>query len=322
MNERKCLRAAPAAADSPSMVVAATPRTPDVHGLVSHHYVEANGIRMHVAEAGRGEPILFFHGFPENWYSWRNQYRGLRKGFRVIGADVRGFGLSRAKSGFDAEHVRGDILGLLDGLGIERANLVGHDWGGLLLWHFIFRHPERVNRVAMINTPHLLAYPASMLGEPTHRLLMRALRYPQMLWLPALRMKRLPEALFQLAPERVLRILFEASAYGNRLPMTLTELHYMAMLYSRPDAWRGPLAYYQNSRRSAAQCRNDLKGSVLERPVLMLMGAHDPMLRPSFVDPMRTNLPDLTVHQVQKAGHWTHTEQPDEVNRALAGFFG
>src|ERR1700738_1257255 len=96
---------------------------------VTHRFVEANGIRMHVAEAGSGPLVLFCHGFPESWYSWRHQLEALAKaGFRAIAPDMRGYGQTDKPKTIDQYtlfHLTGDMIGLLDALHIEKAALTG-----------------------------------------------------------------------------------------------------------------------------------------------------------------------------------------------------
>ena len=105
----------------------------------THKYMQTNGIRMHVVEAGSGFPVLLCHGFPELWYSWRHQLTALADaGFRVIAPDQRGYGETDAPQAIDTysiHHLVGDLTGLLDALEIDKAVIVGHDWGGLIVWH-------------------------------------------------------------------------------------------------------------------------------------------------------------------------------------------
>src|SRR3954471_13180764 len=98
-----------------------------------HLIVPVNGIRIHCVEAGGGPLVLLVHGFPESWYSWRHQLPALAEaGYRAVAIDVRGYGRSAAPAPVDAyrmmNHV-GDNVGLLDALGVERAAIIGHDWG-------------------------------------------------------------------------------------------------------------------------------------------------------------------------------------------------
>ena len=115
---------------------------------ITHKYVQTNGIRMHVTEAGSGFPVLLCHGFPELWYSWRHQITALADaGFRVIAPDQRGYGETDAPTTIDTysiHHLVGDLTGLLDALEIDKAVIVGHDWGGLVVWQMALLAPQRV----------------------------------------------------------------------------------------------------------------------------------------------------------------------------------
>lgn len=120
---------------------------------IEHTTVKTNGISMHVASIGSGPVVLFLHGFPELWYSWRHQLLSLSSlGYRAIAPDLRGYGDTDAPPSADAYsalHIVGDIIGLLDGLGIDRVFLVGHDWGAAMAWYFCLLRPDRVK--ALVN---------------------------------------------------------------------------------------------------------------------------------------------------------------------------
>ena len=109
---------------------------------VSRRTVEANGIHLHIAEQGEGPAVLLCHGFPESWYSWRHQLTALAAaGFHAIAPDMRGYGRSdrpEAIEQYTLLHLVGDMVGLLDALGIEQAAIVGHDWGAPVAWHAAF----------------------------------------------------------------------------------------------------------------------------------------------------------------------------------------
>src|SRR5947209_13655038 len=100
---------------------------------VSHSQIETNGVRLHCAKAGKGPLVVLLHGFPDSWYSWREQIAPLAKHFTVLAPDLRGYNESDKPEGveaYDIRHLVRDIVGLLDALGKKRAHLVGHDWGG------------------------------------------------------------------------------------------------------------------------------------------------------------------------------------------------
>lgn len=112
--------------------------------------VEVNGIKMHIAEEGGGEGpvILFLHGFPELWYTWRHQMVTLsRLGYRAVAPDLRGYGDTEAPApatSYTCLHLVGDIVALIDLLGAEQVYLVGHDWGAILGWYLCLFRPEKV----------------------------------------------------------------------------------------------------------------------------------------------------------------------------------
>ena len=125
-----------------------------------HNYIETNGVRLHVVQAGpkSGIPVVLLHGFPEFWYGWRKQIPALAEaGCRVIAPDQRGYNLSDKPKGVKAycvDTLVEDVIGLIDALEYEKVNLVGHDWGALVAWMLAIKHPERLHRLGIINVPH------------------------------------------------------------------------------------------------------------------------------------------------------------------------
>ncbi|KAM3687887.1 hypothetical protein ACJW31_10G108500 [Castanea mollissima] len=120
---------------------------------IEHTTITANGINMHVASIGTGPVILFLHGFPELWYSWRHQLLSLSShGYRCIAPDLRGYGDTDAPpsaASYTVFHIIGDLVGLIDHLGIDQVFLVGHDWGAIIAWNFCLFRPDRIK--ALVN---------------------------------------------------------------------------------------------------------------------------------------------------------------------------
>ncbi|CAI9105402.1 OLC1v1004315C1 [Oldenlandia corymbosa var. corymbosa] len=120
---------------------------------IRHQTLPVSGINLHVAEIGEGPAVLFLHGFPELWYSWRHQMVYLAsKGYRAIAPDLRGYGDSDAPAGasnYTAFHIVGDLVALLDSLGLNKVFLVGHDWGAIIAWYFCLFRPDRIK--ALVN---------------------------------------------------------------------------------------------------------------------------------------------------------------------------
>lgn len=122
---------------------------------VEHRFVEARGVRFHVAEAGEGEPVVFLHGFPQHWYAWRHLVPLLAGDHRLIMPDLRGSGWSDAPSrGYDTGGRVEDVLALMDALGLDRVRLVGHDWGAWTGFMACLRAPERFEHHLALNMSH------------------------------------------------------------------------------------------------------------------------------------------------------------------------
>ncbi|MCZ6708067.1 MAG: alpha/beta hydrolase, partial [Chloroflexi bacterium] len=128
---------------------------------------DVNGLSMHVVEQGNGDPVIFCHGWPELWFSWRSQIPAIAAaGFRAIAPDQRGYGRTTAPEPIEAytqQYLCADLVALLDKLALEQAVFVGHDWGGAVVWNMALHHPERVRAVAGVNTPFGGQPPAPML---------------------------------------------------------------------------------------------------------------------------------------------------------------
>src|SRR5579862_7239267 len=124
---------------------------------VLHRMVETNGIRLHVAEQGKGPLVILCHGFPECWYSWRHQLPALAKaGFRAVALDLRGYGRSDRPEELEKYtilHDIGDIVGLLDALGAKQAVIAGHDIGAAVAWQAALLRPDRFTRVIALSPP-------------------------------------------------------------------------------------------------------------------------------------------------------------------------
>ena len=134
---------------------------------VTHRFVDTNGIRMHIAEQGTGPLVVLLHGFPESWYSWRHQLAALAAaGFHAVAPDQRGYGQTDQppeSAQYTQLHLVGDIIGLLDALGAERAVIVGHDWGAPVALHTALFRPDRVRGVVGLSVPYTPRGPVSTL---------------------------------------------------------------------------------------------------------------------------------------------------------------
>ncbi|MGW7354553.1 alpha/beta fold hydrolase [Streptomyces sp. NPDC054784] len=132
-----------------------------------HRDVAANGARFHIAEMGEGPLVLLLHGFPQFWWTWREQLPALAEaGYRAVAMDLRGVGGSdRTPRGYDPANLALDVTGVIRSLGEPDAALVGHDLGGYLAWTAAVMRPKLIRRLAVASMPHPRRWRAAMLGD-------------------------------------------------------------------------------------------------------------------------------------------------------------
>jgi len=136
----------------------------DIFDEVTHGYADNNGVKIHYVSMGQGPLVVMIHGFPDFWYSWRDQMRGLADKFQVVAIDQRGYNLSGQPKGVEnyaMSHLVGDVAAVIKSVGAEKATIVGHDWGGAVAWQVAFNLPHMTERLVVLNLPH----PANMARE-------------------------------------------------------------------------------------------------------------------------------------------------------------
>jgi len=157
-----------------------------IDGPWTHRDVSANGIRMHAVELGTGPLVLFLHGFPGFWWSWRHQLIGLAdRGFRAVACDLRGYGATdKPPRGYDSMTAAADIAGLIRALGENDAIVVGHDWGAQIGWTIAATHPSLVRRLVVISDPHPLRWLPALASDAGQRRASRHVVRFQLPWHP------------------------------------------------------------------------------------------------------------------------------------------
>lgn len=301
-----------------------------------------NGVELAYYEAGprTGVPVIFCHGFPELAFSWRHQIKALADAGRwVIAPDQRGYGLSSKPADvaeYDIDHLAGDIVGLMDHLGVEKAILAGHDWGGIVVWQTPLIHPDRVAGVIGLNTPFLPRAPAdpiaimrkrfgpdmyivwfqtpdepeAVLGADPHKTMSFFMRKPAALAAAA---QPQGESGSTFAFKDLLRM-WDGKTGGDPL-LSPEELAVFADAF-RDGGFFGPVSWYRNFTRNwerAATLPTRIDGI----PCLMITAELDAVLPPSAAEPMPAFIGDLETTMVRGSGHWTQQEKPGEVNRLI-----
>lgn len=302
---------------------------------------EEPGIALSYHERGEGPAVVLCHGFPELAFSWRHQLEALASaGFRAIAPDQRGYGGSdrpERTDAYDMHHLCGDLVGLLDVLGLERAVFAGHDWGGFVAWAMPVLHPERCAGVIGVNTPYLPRPPL----PPTQ--VLRALvggadEKLYILWFQApgvaegvldrhtrrvfdflMRRGRPPEELAaRVAAEGLdmnpFRRIAELEPLGEAF-LTPEELDVFVESFER-TGFAGGVSWYRNLDRNW-ETAPEVGRAKIELPSLMVTAAWDPALRPELAAGMPALVCDLETVLIERCGHWTQQEKPAELNRIL-----
>jgi pimeloyl-ACP methyl ester carboxylesterase len=312
---------------------------------ITHRFIDTNGIRMHIAEAGKGPLVVLCHGFPESWYSWRHQLPALADaGFHVVAPDQRGYGQTTAPVGIEAYtqlHLVGDIVGLVRALNEPKAVIVGHDWGAPVAWNAALWRPDMFRAVAALSVPISDRAPIA----PTHG--MRQLFGDNFFYILYFQTPGVAEhELYRDVRETMRRFLFGASGnapdrgmpFGNPvnkralfleqlpdiegLPPWLTEadLDFFTNEFER-TGFRGGLNWYRNLDRTW-ELTAAFQGKKIEQPALFVSGDRD-LIRanPGYEAAMRAVVPNLRPPVILPGiGHWTQQEAPAATNKALIEF--
>ncbi len=308
------------------------------------------GVPLRVAVMGEGPLVVFVHGFPESWYSWRHQIDAMAgAGYTAAAMDVRGYGGSGkpdAIQAYDMETLTGDVAAVIDALGQgEPAVIVGHDWGAPIVWNTALVHADKVRAVAGLSVPHL------PVGEMNALDMFKALFTAQgkFFYIVYFQEPGVAEAELERDIETTMAKfawVWSGDAPDGTIDMnkpveadllsdvTLPET--MPAWYTPADhayyvsqfeesGFRGPLNRYRNFPRDHAYL-TDLPSQVIGQPALFIGGTRDgaiAMFPFDAVEMMKVNFTDLrAAHMLDGIGHWTQQEAPEAVNAALLEWLG
>ena len=318
--------------------------------------IESNGIRLNIAEQGKGPLVLLCHGFPESWYSWRQQIGALAAaGFHAVAPDMRGYGKSDAPEAIDQYtifHLVGDLVGLLDALEAPSAVIVGHDWGANIAWHAARLRPDRFRAVAALSVPfrpRAPVRPTSVMPQTADAQFYQL--YFQEPGVAEAELERDPRAtvrnmLYGGSGEGAAAIRAAAASSGASpnlgmvpkgggflrgsgapatLPAWLSEadIDFYAGEFKR-SGFRGPLNYYRNIDRNweLTAAFADVKVTV---PALYVAGDRDMVVSFPGTDQLLANLKQFVpalrnIQMLSGCGHWTQQQRPSEVSAAIIDF--
>jgi epoxide hydrolase A/B len=318
--------------------------------------IESNGIRLNIAEQGKGPPVLLCHGFPESWYSWRHQIDALAAaGFHAVAPDMRGYGKSDRPEAIDQYtifHLVGDLVGLLDALEAPTAVIVGHDWGANIAWQAARLRPDRFRAVVALSVPFRPrgpVRPTSVMPQTADAQFYQL--YFQEPGVAEAELERDPRAtvrtmLYGASGEGAAAIRAAAASSGtapnigmvpknggflrgSRAPATLpawlseADIDFYADEFKR-SGFRGPLNYYRNIDRNW-ELTAAFTGVKVTVPALYVAGDRDMVVSFPGTDQLLANLKQFVpalrnIQMLPGCGHWTQQERASEVSTAIIDF--
>jgi pimeloyl-ACP methyl ester carboxylesterase len=274
-------------------------------------FVNANGIRFHCLTEGAGPLVILLHGFPQFSYEYRHLVPALaRAGYRAVAPDMRGFGETSRPSRIEDYALRtlgDDVAALVDAFGERKAHVLGHEWGGIVAAEVALSHPDRVDRLILVNGP-----PAITLGRAINHSWRQRVRSSYVLFY---RIPRLPEWWLTALHGRVMSLLLSDKAFSAE-----DLAAYRDAICLPRAAWAG-LAYYRSIAHTIKDDADRLRGKRITSPTLVLWGERDRTLRRDLalrLDGQFTNPPRKVFFP--DVGHWVIEARPDDVARLVIGF--
>ena len=284
----------------------------DVAG-VTHRWVDAEGLSVHVAEAGSGPPLVLLHGWPQHWYCWHRVVPQLAQHYRLVMPDLRGHGWTDAPaSGYDKEQLASDLLATLDALELDSVGLVGHDWGGWTGFLACLRQPERFRAFLALGIVH----PFQRM-EPRLALQAWKMTYQVLLSTPVL-----AQTLMRVSPHFISTAIKAGSK--RRDVYSTDDLRAYADVFREPARAQATVALYRTFllRESAAVTLGRYRDSRLTVPTRLVSGEHDPVSSRALLDGWQPYADDMSVEVLPGYGHFLPEEAPDEVVSRVRTLFG
>jgi pimeloyl-ACP methyl ester carboxylesterase len=283
---------------------------PDIAGAV-HRYAQietadSGPLRVHYAEAGSGPPLLLLHGWPQHFWCWRRVVPLLAGDFRLICPDLRGFGWTDAPGrGYDNETFAADAVALLDALGIERAGVIGHDWGGFTSFLIALNHADRTSRVLALSTPIPWLRPSPRLAAAAWRTwyawVLAAIGHEAVRRRPGL-----------------VRMMLRPGAPDDAIDEHAAELY--AERFREPARAEATRLLYRSYVRTALT-PGRYEALRLTAPTRLIVGREEQAIPEAFLRGFEPHADDMTLELVEGCGHFIPEERPELVAERAAALF-
>lgn len=278
-------------------------------------FVNVNGLRIHCVVQGEGELVILLHGFPEFWYSWRNQIPVLANHFKIVAPDMRGYNLSDKPSGVEnyrMDLLVEDVLGIIRHFGEKKANVIGHDWGGVVSWALAINHPEAVERLVVMSAPHPAVW------QEKAKLSVKQLQKSWYIFF--FQLPEIPEKFLSKNNYMFLRETLRATPV-NKDAFSDEDLDEYVKAWSQPGALTAMINYYRANIKPEV-FMEDVKLNLpkVKVPTLLLWGEEDFALTRDVSEGTEEYINAPYTVKYLPCGHWVQNEMPKTVNKHLLEF--
>jgi pimeloyl-ACP methyl ester carboxylesterase len=283
---------------------------------VRERYVVAEGQRLLCLEAGSPAAplVLLLHGFPELAFSWRHQVDAIAAaGYHVVAPDMPGYGRSdKPDVAYDVAFLNGTMRALVSALGHDRVVIGGHDWGGILVWHFARMFPDVTAGVIGLNTPDLPRTPM----PPVQ--LLRQIFVDTPIYIIQFQAPGVAEWVLSWGrgADDFVEMIFRSATTQHLDAFTDEVLAVYKAAFRPAGALTPPIDYYRNMDRNW-ELSTEWADRTIDVPCLMVSASDDPVLTPAMTLGMEERVPKLTRVVIERCGHWTQQERPAETNAAI-----
>jgi epoxide hydrolase 4 len=260
-------------------------------------FANSDGVKIHYVTSGKGPLIILLHGFPDFWYTWRDQMPALAKHFQVVAIDQRGYNKSDQPKGvelYKLDKLVADVDAVRKHFKQDKAVIVGHDWGGLVAWTYAMTHPEQTERLIVLNLPHPKGLMRELANNPEQQ---KNSQYARNFQMDGAEKKLTPGLLAMWVKEPEARAKYVEALTRSSMDGMLN--------YYRANYPREP--YKDDQTFPPVKCS-----------VLMIHGLKDPYLLPGALsDTWKWIEKDFTLVALPKAGHFVHRDEPEVVTRTM-----
>ncbi len=281
-----------------SLVLTAAASAAGIDAKVKDGYADSNGVKIHYATVGSGPLIVMIHGFPDFWYTWRDQMEALSDRYQCVAIDQRGYNLSDKPKGVENYAMKllvGDVAAVIKSLGRDKAVIVGHDWGGMVAWSFAMANPQMTDKLIILNLPH----PRGLSRELAHN---------------AQQQKNSQYARNFQQPDAASKVTAEGLAARFRDP----DLHAKYLAAFQHSDIEAMLNYYKANYPREPYAEDTSPVVKVQAPVLEFHGLKDTALLPGALnDTWEWVDKDFTLVTVPNAGHWVQQDAYELVSRTM-----